>query len=183
MSQRYEKTHFSSEKETLKDGVKRYILKNRLKLLEQLKTSEKTKVDNADQISAEIVDSICNKTSKSIPVTQIVSGCCIKGEITLDSDIQVDGKIDGKMTIERTLTISASGEVYGEVHADNVIVNGVFNGICYANKIEVLNSGFIKGSIYTDNFIIVPGGRFVGTVSSSEEKGESQKLLLLDADE
>lgn len=103
--------------------------------------------------------------------TIIAERAIISGELTLSSNIQVDGKITGVLRTDHNVTISPTGSVEGTIFADNAIINGVFVGDIYAKKIEILSKGELKGDITCAEFIIQKGGQFLGnskTVSNEE---------------
>ena len=103
--------------------------------------------------------------------TVIAQGCSVNGNIRLGGDIQVDGEIEGKVVCDRTLIISASGRIKGDITADKVIINGLFDGECYANCVEVLPQGKAHGVIHCDDLCIERGGSFLGkSLPTSEEQ-------------
>ncbi len=100
--------------------------------------------------------------SRSAAATLIAKGCVVSGKLKLENDIQVDGKVDGQLNVEGTLVISESGYVKGEVIAKRMVVNGVIEGVCHAEHIQVLSKGQVKGKILSQNLSIEPGGKFFG---------------------
>jgi cytoskeletal protein CcmA (bactofilin family) len=85
--------------------------------------------------------------------------------------MQVDGYVEGKIISDNTLVISVSGRVKGEVTADKVIINGLFDGNCYANSVEILPQGKAHGVIHCDDLSIERGGSFLGkTLPTSSEQ-------------
>ena len=108
--------------------------------------------------------------SKHAVTTVIAQGCSVNGNLRLSCDIQVDGYVEGKIVSDKTLIISASGRVKGEVTADKIIINGLFDGECYANSVEVLPQGKAHGVIHCDDLSIERGGSFLGnTLPTSSE--------------
>ncbi|MGF1759806.1 polymer-forming cytoskeletal protein [Photobacterium sagamiensis] len=76
--------------------------------------------------------------------------------------MQVDGYVEGKIRTEQTLVISTKGRVKGEIIANHVVINGLYDGTCYANTIEILQEGKASGTIYCDDLSIERGGSFLG---------------------
>ncbi|MBU1310710.1 MAG: polymer-forming cytoskeletal protein [Gammaproteobacteria bacterium] len=102
--------------------------------------------------------------------TVIAQGCTVNGHVRLSGDIQVDGYVEGKIACDRTLVISASGRIKGEVTADKIIINGLYDGECYANSVEILPQGKAHGTIHCDDLSIERGGSFLGkTLPTSNE--------------
>ncbi|SJL84341.1 bactofilin family protein [Vibrio palustris] len=84
--------------------------------------------------------------------------------------MQVDGDIDGHTHVDKKLVISETGCVKGDVYAEHFIVNGEFDGTCYADKVEILAKGDVTGTIYSDDLSIEAGGRFNGSTAPAPEK-------------
>ncbi|WP_332308697.1 polymer-forming cytoskeletal protein [Photobacterium marinum] len=100
----------------------------------------------------------------------MAKGCNITGELQLACDIQVDGIIEGKLRLEKTLVVSNSGRLKGEIYADKIVVNGLIEGTCYANAIEILDKGKVTGTIYCDDLSIDRGGCFLGSTHPAEKE-------------
>lgn len=88
--------------------------------------------------------------------------------------------MEGKINTEKTLIISRSGRVKGEIIADKVIINGLFEGECYANHVEILPHGKAQGVIHSDELSIERGGNFIG---ESQHTTEEQVVKLQQKDD
>ncbi|MDW6003737.1 bactofilin family protein [Vibrio mangrovi] len=84
--------------------------------------------------------------------------------------MQVDGRIEGHIHTDKTLIISESGSASGEIYADHLIINGTFEGTCYASRIEILSKGQVDGTLYTEDLSIEQGGRFNGVAQPAPEQ-------------
>ncbi len=82
--------------------------------------------------------------SRSAAATLIAKGCTISGKLKLESDIQVDGIVDGQVHVEGSLVVAESGRVKGEIFAKQLIVNGIVEGNCHAEHIQILANGRVK---------------------------------------
>ena len=103
--------------------------------------------------------------------TVIAQGCTINGNLRLSCDLQIDGYVEGKIVSEKTLVISVGGRIKGELTADKVIINGMFEGECFANSVEILPQGKAHGTIHCDDLSIDRGGSFIGkTLPASTEQ-------------
>ncbi len=71
------------------------------------------------------------------------------------------------------VVISHEGCVKGEIFAEKIVVNGVVNGSCYANAVEILEKGKITGSAFSDNLSIDRGGLFFGDIHPMEKPAVS----------
>ncbi|MGR5092078.1 bactofilin family protein [Vibrio maritimus] len=108
--------------------------------------------------------------SRSAASTLIAKGCVISGKLKLENDIQVDGVVDGQLHIEGVLVVAESGRVKGEVFAKQLVVNGILEGDCHAEQIQILANGRVKGKVWSNNLSIEPGGKFFGETAELPEK-------------
>ena len=72
-------------------------------------------------------------TARSAP-SIISADMGIKGSVTSDGEMQIDGKIDGDVTAV-SITIGQTGTIQGEVRAQTVIVRGRIIGSIRARKV------------------------------------------------
>lgn len=94
----------------------------------------------------------------------------IKGKISSDEYLTVDGHIEGNIDIRKTLTIGKNGYVNGTINADVVKLDGTVEGnITAANKLEIASSGTFQGTIKSDKLVIEEGATFKGKVNQEDE--------------
>ena len=96
----------------------------------------------------------------------------IKGELTGNEDLTIDGMVDGKILVkDHGLTIGANGRINAEVHAKTVVVLGQVNGnITADDKVEIDATGSVQGDIRAPRVSIADGARFKGSIDM-ERKG------------
>ncbi|AVH29022.1 bactofilin family protein [Vibrio diabolicus] len=109
-------------------------------------------------------------TSSSAASTLIAKGCSVSGELKVENDVQIDGIVDGQINVEGTLVVAESGRVNGEIYAKQLIINGMMDGNCHAEHIQVLAKGRVSGRIWSNNLSIEPGGKFFGEAAELPEK-------------
>ncbi|MDF2153069.1 polymer-forming cytoskeletal protein [Vibrio sp. CAU 1672] len=102
--------------------------------------------------------------------TLIAKGCTISGELKVESDIQIDGMVEGQVHVEGTLVVAETGRVKGDVYAKQLIINGMLDGKCHAENIQVLAKGRVSGTIWSNNLSIETGGKFFGEAAELPEK-------------
>ncbi|MCL9776900.1 bactofilin family protein [Vibrio methylphosphonaticus] len=81
----------------------------------------------------------------------------------------MDGFLDGQVNVEGAIIIAESGRVKGEVFAKHIIVNGLFEGDCHAEHIQILSNGRVKGRVWSNNLSIETGGKFFGETAELAE--------------
>ena len=96
----------------------------------------------------------------------------IKGELTGNEDLTIEGMVDGKILVkDHNLTIGTNGKITAEVHAKTVVVVGqVMGNITADDKVEIAPSGSIEGDIRAPRVAIADGARFKGSIDM-ERKG------------
>jgi len=94
------------------------------------------------------------------------SGLTVKGHISGDEDLQVDGKVEGPITLKgQRLTIGEAGEIVSDVHAREVIVYGKVRGNLFAeDRVEVKKDGSVIGNITGGRVLIEDGAYLKGQI-------------------
>lgn len=93
----------------------------------------------------------------------------IKGKITSDEYLTVEGEIEGNVDISKTLTIGKDGYVNGMINADVVKIDGKAEGnITASRKLEISSAGTFQGTLKSDKLVIEEGAVFKGKVNTEE---------------
>ncbi|HXW61758.1 MAG TPA: polymer-forming cytoskeletal protein [Candidatus Acidoferrales bacterium] len=90
----------------------------------------------------------------------------VKGEITGNEDLAIDGSVEGLVHLEdRKLTIGASARVTADVIAREVVVYGNVKGNLRArDRIEIKKDGSVVGDLTTARIMIEDGAYFKGSI-------------------
>lgn len=99
----------------------------------------------------------------------------IKGELTGNEDLTVEGKVDGKISLkDHNLTIGANGRIMADIHAKTVVVFGdVVGNITAHDKVEVAATGSMKGDITAPHVVLADGARFKGRIDMDPQSAPS----------
>jgi cytoskeletal protein CcmA (bactofilin family) len=102
---------------------------------------------------------------------------CIRGELTGDEDLTIEGRVEGKIDLkEHNLTIGPNGRIQAEVTAKSVRVQGEVNGnVAAGEKVELAETGRVVGDIVAPRIVIADGARFKGSVDMSGAPVSSSK--------
>jgi cytoskeletal protein CcmA (bactofilin family) len=94
------------------------------------------------------------------------AGLHIKGKISGNEDLHVDGNIEGSIQLEdRKLTIGANAKVKADVVAREVVVYGsVVGNVRASDRLEIKKDGSIVGELTTGRIVIEDGAHFKGSV-------------------
>ncbi len=108
--------------------------------------------------------------------TFLGKGAQFKGIISFEGTIRIDGKLEGEIHTKGTLVVGEHAVIEGDVSADVVISSGRVTGnIIASEKVQLLATGVVIGTIKTPILSIEEGVRFSGTCDA-EGRGEVRAL-------
>jgi cytoskeletal protein CcmA (bactofilin family) len=120
-------------------------------------------------------------TAYSVVDEQLV----IRGEITTEGTIRIDGRIEGRLHRADTLIVGANGIVVGDIEAREVIVAGTIEGNVTADlRVEIQASAAVRGDIRSAAMMLHEGGTLNGhvMVARHEVPSEARRLELAPAE-
>jgi cytoskeletal protein CcmA (bactofilin family) len=90
----------------------------------------------------------------------------VKGEISSDEDLQIDGKVEGPISLKgHRLTVGRTAQLNSEINAREVIVYGNAAGNLRArDRVEIKKDGQVIGDITTTRISIEEGAYFKGHI-------------------
>ena len=89
----------------------------------------------------------------------------IKGNISGDDDIQIDGKIEGDLKLKGRLDIRQSARLKGSAVAKTIYVKGAVEGkLAAGSKMFIDHTARINGKIFTPVISVAEGAQFNGEV-------------------
>ena len=90
----------------------------------------------------------------------------VKGEITGNEDLSIDGTVEGLVHLEeRKLTVGPSAKVTADIVAREVVVYGNVKGNLRArDRIEIKKDGSVIGDLTTARIMIEDGAYFKGSI-------------------
>jgi len=96
---------------------------------------------------------------------RIGAGLKIKGSVTGEEDLQIDGKVEGPVTIQGRLTVGCSGQLTSGVTARELAVYGTISGNVDArDRVDIKRDGAVIGDIQTARISIEDGAIFKGRI-------------------
>ena len=122
------------------------------------------------------LDSTYNTPSMSSNsgVARLGASLHVKGEITGNEDLAIDGSVEGLVHLEdRKLTVGASARLTADIIAREVVVYGNVKGNLRArDRIEIKKDGSVVGDLTTARIMIEDGAYFKGSIEI-DKGGES----------
>ncbi len=117
-----------------------------------------------------------NGQGPSHALNSLVQGTLVKGTVSSESDIRVDGTLEGDLKCASKLIIGPSGKISGDVECENALIEGSFDGnLVVRGTLHVRENAKIEGDVKTDKLIVDQDAVFnvtcnMGGLSSSANK-------------
>src|ERR1700752_132359 len=105
-------------------------------------------------------------TTPSGSTARLGASLHVKGEISGNEDLHIDGRVEGLVQLEdRKLTVGASAKLTADVVAREVVVYGSVKGNLRArDRIEIKKEGSVIGDLTTARIRIEDGAHFTGSI-------------------
>jgi len=105
-------------------------------------------------------------TAPSGSTARLGASLHVKGEISGNEDLHIDGSVEGLVQLEdRKLTVGASAKLTADVVAREVVVYGSVKGNLRArDRIEIKKDGSVVGDLTTARIMIEDGAYFKGSI-------------------
>jgi cytoskeletal protein CcmA (bactofilin family) len=112
------------------------------------------------------VEAVHSSTTSERIAARLGASLHVKGEITGNEDLHIDGSVEGLVQLEdRKLVVGASAKVTADVIAREVVVYGNVKGNLRArDRIEIKKDGSVVGDLTTARIMIEDGAYFKGSI-------------------
>ena len=115
--------------------------------------NQKTKADGSSESS----------TPTPGGASLIAAGTTLKGDITSNGDIRIDGTLQGNMQCSAKVIIGANGVVEGDISGQQADIMGKVNGTIKVKELLQLKGGsVVSGNLYAGKLQIEPSANFNG---------------------
>jgi cytoskeletal protein CcmA (bactofilin family) len=88
----------------------------------------------------------------------------IVGNLTCDSDIDIQGTVEGDIEA-KTVTVDAAARVDGSIHAGAVIVSGTVDGKMEATEVSLTSTSKVTGELLHETLSVDPGASLEARLS------------------
>ena len=113
-------------------------------------------------------------SAPSHALNSLVQGTEVKGTVTSESDIRIDGKLIGDLQCATKMIIGPTGTIEGDVQCENALIEGAFSGtLKVRSTLHIKENAKIEGDIKTDKLIVDQGAVFNVTCNMSTGSGSS----------
>jgi len=115
-----------------------------------------------------------NKTSKTdntqnTVLNMIGLGTVIKGGLSSEGDLRIDGRIEGDVASKSKIAMGASAVIQGNTNARSADISGQINGDLHVSETLFLRSSAkINGNITTAKLVVESGAEFNGSCKMND---------------
>jgi cytoskeletal protein CcmA (bactofilin family) len=102
-------------------------------------------------------------------VANIGKSISIKGDLTGNEDMVIEGKVEGKVDLPNNeLTVGANGEVKAELNATAVVIVGrVIGNVVGIDRVEIQSTGRVEGNVTAPKLTVAEGAQLDGAIQMS----------------
>lgn len=119
------------------------------------------------------------KTNGGNGTTLISAGTSLKGDISSNSDLRIDGTIIGNVSSTAKIVIGASGSVEGDISGNQAdIVGKVSGNVKTKDLLQLRGDCVVNGNVYAGKLQVEPTAVFNGQCHMG--KMEESKLNIVD---
>jgi len=95
---------------------------------------------------------------------RLSSDVCIKGDVSFQSELVIDGEVEGSITSDGKLIIGTHGKVTGDIQAGSINIHGSVNGDVLASERCALEAGSsLQGDIESPRLAVDESATFIGS--------------------
>jgi cytoskeletal protein CcmA (bactofilin family) len=112
-------------------------------------------------------------TGKGEAMANIGKSISIKGDLSGNEDLVIEGKVEGKVELPNNqLTVGANGVVRAEVSAKSVVVIGrVAGNVKGSERIEIQATGIVEGDVAAPRLVVAEGAVVNGSITMTKQAG------------
>jgi cytoskeletal protein CcmA (bactofilin family) len=111
-------------------------------------------------------------------VARIGKSVSIRGELTGNEDLYLDGEMEGNISLrDHKLVIGPNGKIKANITARDVVVHGRVEGnISTSERVELKRASNLIGDLTTQRIVIEDGAFFKGAIDIKDSKGDRTEV-------
>jgi len=92
-------------------------------------------------------------------------GTTIKGKISTNDDVRIDGKVEGDIDTKTKVIVGDHGKVVGEILANSATISGDIDGsVTTKESITLMKNSQVTGNVSTKNLVVETGAFVNGNI-------------------
>ena len=130
----------------------------------------------APQVQSPLIPRSPAPQSQSRERAVIGSTISIKGDLTGEEDLLIEGRVEGKIELRHhSVTVGKNGHIKADIYGKTITVEGTVEGNLYGEEqLIVRQSGTVRGNIVSPRVALEDGSNFKGSIDMSpKEKSAS----------
>jgi cytoskeletal protein CcmA (bactofilin family) len=110
-------------------------------------------------------------SAKGDGMANIGKSIAIKGDLTGNEDLVIEGKVEGKVELpQNQVTVGANGIVKAEVSAKAVVVIGrVAGNVRGSERVEIQATGVVEGDVAAPRLVVAEGAVVNGSIQMTKQ--------------
>lgn len=109
-----------------------------------------------------------NKNKPNHSFSFLAEGSEVKGEISCNTQLQLDGVVHGKVNATH-LVIGLSGKVFGNIEAEKVEIKGLVEGDITAEQVIIEKTANVHGNVIHDTLSMEAGAVVEGSLTHKHQ--------------
>jgi cytoskeletal protein CcmA (bactofilin family) len=96
----------------------------------------------------------------------------IKGNLTSEEDLLMEGQLEGKIEIrQHSITVGKKGQIKADIYGKVITIEGKVEGNLYGeDQLIVRQSGTVRGNIVAPRVVLEDGSNFKGSIDMSPKE-------------
>jgi cytoskeletal protein CcmA (bactofilin family) len=102
---------------------------------------------------------------------------CIKGDLTGQEDLLIEGRVEGKIELrQHNVTVGKNGHVKADIYGKTITIEGEVQGNLYGEEQLVLRqTSTVRGNITAPRVSLEDGSNFKGSIDMSPKDSRSSE--------
>jgi cytoskeletal protein CcmA (bactofilin family) len=119
-----------------------------------------------------------NQSPNALLLNSIIGeGTSFKGEFDLNGLLRIDGDFTGTIRTNGQIIVGLNGRAHCNIYAESVVIGGMVRGNVFTtDKVIILSTGMMLGSICTPRLIVEEGVVFNGNCKITSKQGITDKV-------
>ena len=116
-------------------------------------------------------------TTPKTPMATIGPSISIKGDISGDEDLLIEGRVEGAIQLRRhNVTVGTSGRVSADIHGKKICIDGEVRGDLLGDEVLIRKSGRVEGNAKAPRVTLENGCNFRGSIDMKPESAEKSPV-------
>ena len=103
-------------------------------------------------------------------MTSIGATIVIRGELTSNEDVTVDGRVDGQLIVrDALLIVGERAQIQANIRGARIVIRGLVSGaVSASDRIELTPTATVTGSLSANRIVIADGAQFNGPIDMDQ---------------